>query len=237
MPVPDSGAGAVALIIADETVGAHQGGRVDENACGAGRAITVHRDRDDAAGARQRDVERFTDFSVWSLRIRRTLFFLLHLAEAIDEPLQQERSDRLRYHGPMAASRESLPPVLIVDDDPDDQFLLCDRLRKAGIENPLLTFGRADKAMAFLTDAANCGPPCLVLTDLRMPGIDGFQLTAWIRAQAVINQLPVVILSDADEPTGRVRAVKVGVTAYYPKFPRLEALASHVPKRTRSFCA
>jgi CheY-like chemotaxis protein len=131
-----------------------------------------------------------------------------------------------------------LPPVVLVDDDHDDLFLLSDRLRRANVPNPLVTFDKASDAMGFLKVAIEStdgigSAPCVVITDVKMPGLDGFQLTGWIRAQPQFVNVPVVILSGANDPRDTARASKLGATAYYAKFPRGEALAAIIARASR----
>src|SRR4051812_2498756 len=81
---------------------------------------------------------------------------------------------------------QSLPPVLVVDDSEDDLHLIKRLLAKARVKNPIVTFDDANRLMAFLKAAATPDSglmPSLVLTDRKMPGVDGFDLVKWIRSQ------------------------------------------------------
>jgi two-component system response regulator len=129
--------------------------------------------------------------------------------------------------------------VVLVDDEHNDLFLLADRLRRANVPNPLITFGKATDAIGFLNSAFINGgkpsgqPPCLVITDIRMPVLDGFQLTGWIRAHRELAHVPVVVLSGIHDPRELGRALKLGASACFPKFPRAETLAAIVNRATR----
>jgi two-component system, response regulator len=131
----------------------------------------------------------------------------------------------------VAENPSTLPPVVIVDDDPNDRYLLCDRLRRAGISNPLKTFERADEAMAFLKDEIATGnaikPACFLFTDLKMPGYDGLALASWVRAHEQLREIPIAIISGGDEPKDRAKAGKLGAS-YYTKFPPRDALIALV---------
>lgn len=134
-------------------------------------------------------------------------------------------------HTPASLS-PALPPVLIVDDDYDGAFLVRDRLRRAEVRNPLLTFHSAKEVVGFLkaaiTAAPNTAKPCLVITDLQMPGFDGFELITWIRAREHLAGVRVVAISVDEDAKGRARAMKLGADAHYVKCPRAEALANEV---------
>ena len=140
----------------------------------------------------------------------------------------------------MKSSISSLPPVILVDDVPDDLYLLSDRLRRANVSNPILTFDRASDAMAFL-NASLLGSfdptltaPCILITDVKMPGLDGFQLTGWVRARSEFRSVPVILLSDGSDPRETARAAKLGAAGYFPKFPRGEALAGIIARVSRT---
>ena len=144
----------------------------------------------------------------------------------------------------MKPHSSSLPPVVIVDDEQDDLFLLSDRLRRANVQNPLLTFQKASDAVEFLKNAflapdleRRPEPPCVVITDVKMPGLDGFQLTGWIRAHAELAKVPVVVLSGANDPKDNARALNLGANAYFQKFPRAETLAAIIARASRTRAA
>lgn len=134
--------------------------------------------------------------------------------------------------------RHQLPPVVLVDDDPDDLFVLSDRLRRASVINPLVAFDKASDAIGFLKAALDphsevAMAPCIVITDLKMPGLDGFQFTGWVRAQPELAQVPIVALSSESDPRDAARALRLGANAWYPKFPRAEALVALIARASK----
>lgn len=87
--------------------------------------------------------------------------------------------------------------VLVVDDEPDTRTLLLERLALAGIE----ASGAADGASAL--DAVRRLRPALVLLDLMMPGMDGWEVLRRLRADAATADLPVLVLTGRDLPSDR----------------------------------
>lgn len=93
--------------------------------------------------------------------------------------------------------------ILIVEDD---------RALAGTLEIGLLSFDDVDtvtvfdgrEAMEFLE--ANSPPPAIVLTDLDLPRVDGYQLIAWMRTRPELARVPVIAMSARNDPAGAVRA-------------------------------
>jgi CheY-like chemotaxis protein len=100
--------------------------------------------------------------------------------------------------------------VLVVEDDPDIQQVLRFALEMAGY--PVTTAGNGVEAMRQLQAAT---PPCLILLDLMMPVMDGWQFRAAQQRDPALAAIPVVVIS-AD---GRVpqKATSMGAAGYLAK--------------------
>jgi CheY-like chemotaxis protein len=70
--------------------------------------------------------------------------------------------------------------------------------------------------------------PCIVLTDLNMPGMNGIELTSWIRAHPALKQLAVVIISSSTAPVDEEHARTAGADGFLSKYPSSEALRTLV---------
>jgi CheY-like chemotaxis protein len=113
--------------------------------------------------------------------------------------------------------------ILVVEDDPNDLLLIQRAFGKARILNPLQSVGNGDDAVAYL---AGEGPyadreqhpfPVLVLLDLKLPRRSGLEVLQWIRAQAGLKRLPVVVLTSSKEATDVNRAYDLGANSYLVK--------------------
>ncbi len=90
------------------------------------------------------------------------------------------------------------PSILVVDDVAANLELLSALLSERGYEpRPVLT-GR----LALL--AARADPPDLVLLDIRMPDMDGFDVCARLKADAVLRDVPVIFISASNDTAEKV---------------------------------
>lgn len=111
--------------------------------------------------------------------------------------------------------------VLVVDDNPLNCDLLVRRLRRMGLEN-IDVANDGDEALERLREARYD----LVLLDVMMPGRDGHGVLAALREEGQLPELPVLMVSAADEMTGVVRCIEMGAQDYLTKpinAPLLEA--------------
>lgn len=116
-----------------------------------------------------------------------------------------------------------LPPILIIDDDPDDLFIFRRLLAKGGIQNKIVAFEDPRAALEYL-ELESKNPdgtfaPCAVMTDLNMPELSGFDVTEWIRAHRTWSGLPVIIVSSSESPHDEARAKELGATRFVRKYP------------------
>ncbi|MEI9950506.1 MAG: response regulator [Pseudomonadota bacterium] len=101
--------------------------------------------------------------------------------------------------------------ILIVDDEVDNRELLQIVLQWEGF----LTQTAEGGEQALLSALAD--PPDLILVDLMMPGIDGYQLTASLKQNPKTQNIPVIMLSAMNDAATRKRALSTGVAAYISK--------------------
>ena len=127
-----------------------------------------------------------------------------------------------------------LPPLMIVDDNEDDVFLVGRRLKEAGVENSLLHFPSGAEAFHFLKKF--CGPaktdvqlPGLMFLDINMPGLSGFDILIWARKQPALARMKIVVLSGANEEWDAKISAKLGADDYVLKVPRADDLKKLIP--------
>lgn len=110
--------------------------------------------------------------------------------------------------------------VLMTDDDPYTCSLVKDYLEMQGYAVIRANNGR--EAMALLTTYH----PHLLISDVKMPKQDGYHLLWELRHRPQFRLLPVILLTECDQPEQRIQGYQMGCDAYLPKpFNLLELLA------------
>jgi DNA-binding response OmpR family regulator len=113
--------------------------------------------------------------------------------------------------------------LLHVEDDPNDVLLLQRAFRKAGINLNIQSVSDGDKAVAYLSGADGYGErdkfpaPSLVMLDLKMPRKSGLEVLQWIRAEAKLKRLLVVIFTSSRHDEDVNRAYDLGANSYLVK--------------------
>lgn len=112
--------------------------------------------------------------------------------------------------------------ILLVEDDAGHALLIEKNLRRAGIANDIVVIKDGQKALDFLFKEgeyrANTLPlPPLVLLDLNMPVLDGYQVLQKIKTDVRTKQIPVVVLTTTDNPQEISRCYELGCNVYIIK--------------------
>jgi CheY-like chemotaxis protein len=108
----------------------------------------------------------------------------------------------------------------MVDDDENDRTLFCRLARESHLENPCRVFSRGDEFIDAMIEVLRGAPPPLVcFIDVRMPGMNGFDVLRWLRCQHALDNVPAVMLSSSDEANDLNEAHHSGAQCYLAKFP------------------
>jgi diguanylate cyclase (GGDEF)-like protein len=102
--------------------------------------------------------------------------------------------------------------IMIVDDEPITLDVLAGFLEEAGFADTVLTEDSIDAL-----EIARRELPDLVLLDLMMPGVDGFEVLRRLRAEEGWQHLPVIVLTAAADAETKLRALKLGATDFLAK--------------------
>src|SRR5580704_15593037 len=103
------------------------------------------------------------------------------------------------------------PRVLIVDDTPANLTLLSDLLLQRGYDVAVATNGLRALALAEVK------PPDVIMLDVTMPELDGFEACRALKANEVTRAIPVLFLSALDDVGDKVAAFRAGGVDYVTK--------------------
>jgi DNA-binding response OmpR family regulator len=122
-----------------------------------------------------------------------------------------------------AGSETSLAAdILIVDDEPANLRLLSDMLVDQGYQVRLAPSGK----LALMN--VRTTPPDLILLDIRMPGLSGFEVCEQLKADPQTRAIPVIFVSAMDEIEDKVKAFALGGVDYVTKPFRVEEVLARV---------
>ena len=101
--------------------------------------------------------------------------------------------------------------LLVVDDDPGLLLAVSETMRAEGYE--VQSARRGSEAMIRVAESL----PDLIISDIRMPGMDGYALVRNLRASPRTRLVPIVFLTAKDETADRIEGFRIGVDAYVTK--------------------
>lgn len=126
--------------------------------------------------------------------------------------------------------------LLIVDDDENDRFLLQHAFEKLNVGYRIQPLQNGGEALALIkgegpyADRTAYPFPTFILTDLKMPGGDGFEILSYLKNHPEILIVPVVMLSGSDDPDDVRQAYVLGASSFIVKPPSLDGLEAIVQK-------
>lgn len=115
-------------------------------------------------------------------------------------------------------------PILLVEDNEDDIILIQMALRRAGVTAPFQIAQDGAEALRYLSAHgddwfASVDRPLLLLLDLKMPGIDGFEVLWWVRNQPRFDSLAIIVLTASLARRDLNKAFQLGADAFLIKPP------------------
>jgi PAS domain S-box-containing protein len=124
------------------------------------------------------------------------------------------------HSGAPRESLDSAMTVLIVDDEPAGRETLAALLMSQGYQLAFAANGIEALQQATATQ------PDLILLDVMMPGLDGFEVCQRIRADTALAEIPIILLTALDDRTARLRGIESGADDFISKpFDRVELRA------------
>jgi CheY-like chemotaxis protein len=124
--------------------------------------------------------------------------------------------------------------ILVVEDDLNDQYFIEISFRSSGVGCPVHIVGNGEEAMSYLrgdgpySDRDKYPYPKLIMTDLKTPGVNGFQLLAILKSDPVWAVIPTIVLSASYHQEDIKRSYLMGASSYHVKPMHIKDLRSQL---------
>jgi len=117
-----------------------------------------------------------------------------------------------------ALARPAAPPtVLLVEDDPNDPWLLRRALSRIAPAVELRVIADGRSAVDHLEPIVPGAAPSLLLLDIHLPRLSGWDLLRWVKGREAFTAVPVLMWTSLPTPEGAERSRALGAAGYYSK--------------------
>ena len=122
--------------------------------------------------------------------------------------------------------------LIMVEDDEGHAKLIEKNLRRAGISNDLIHFSNGAQVIDYFfgTKASSDGIIPLILLDLNLPEIDGYEILRRLKNDPKTHKIPIIILTTTDNPKEIEKCYELGCNVYMTKPVEYETFAESIRK-------
>ena len=110
----------------------------------------------------------------------------------------------------------SSKPILLVEDDTVDVMTVKRALKDVQVTSELVPAGDGEQALAYLRDYGNA-KPCIILLDLNMPKMNGIEFMRIIKADEVLQRIPIIVLTTSNSDQDISKSFELGAAGYMLK--------------------
>ena len=129
-------------------------------------------------------------------------------------------------------------PILIVEDDPVDQEMIVLAFKRAVSQCPLVTVANGKEALQYLTAQAGRDShlPAVIILDLNMPEMNGFEFLRRLKAQPALAAIPVIVLTTSQFDRDLTQSYTLGASSCLTKPGNFEQLVKLVAEIDLHWC-
>ena len=130
----------------------------------------------------------------------------------------------------MPATKKTLR-IALIEDDANDVFLFQRALTRGGFASPLINFKDGKEAVDYFKQLESSMTPTpklpdIILTDIKMPRMDGIVFLHWLRGQPDLKGLPVIVVTSSVLPSDMDQGRRLGIFEFLVKEPAFENVVS-----------
>lgn len=123
--------------------------------------------------------------------------------------------------------------ILLAEDDPGHSRLIEKNLRRAGLNNTIVKMSEGQQVLDYLfggdlSEDVSDQHHLLILLDLNMPGVDGFEVLKALKRDSKLATIPVIVLTTTDDKREIAKCYELGCNAYVTKPVEYEQFAKTV---------
>jgi CheY-like chemotaxis protein len=136
----------------------------------------------------------------------------------------------------------ALRPILAAEDEETDRFILNLAFARAKLPHPVVTVRSGRECVDYLSGVGSLvdrplhSLPTLLLLDLKMPGMHGFEVLEWLATRPQFKDLPVVVLSSSSDASDIQKALQLGARDYIVKPHSLDELVKVLQRLHERWC-
>jgi CheY-like chemotaxis protein len=108
-------------------------------------------------------------------------------------------------------------PILLVEDDDVDALTTKRALNEIKVTNHLVHKFNGEEGIEYLKNGNGSEKPCVILLDLNMPRMNGFEFLRVIKTDETLRKIPVIVLTTSDTDQNIVESYELGVAGYITK--------------------
>ena len=133
------------------------------------------------------------------------------------------------------------PTLLVIEDAREHAILVRVAARRALPGLDVRVAGDGREGIAYLAgtppfqDRRSHPQPSLIILDLIMPDVDGYEVLTWLKDQRGAEKTPVVVLTSSPDPEAEGRSMSLGASAFYKKPDNLDGLGRVVREIVESY--
>ena len=151
-------------------------------------------------------------------------------------------SSKMPQSHPATSFEAREPLILVVEDDPVDQEMIVLAFQRASVKNRVVTMGNGKEALDYLMAGSpfqgKCisDPPAVIILDLAMPEMDGFEFLRRVKAEPRIAGIPVIVLTTSQFDRDLAQSRALGASSCLTKPGNFEQLVRLVADIELQWC-